>query len=466
LDLSPPSYDPRLDLSPFSQADHAFYREAILSKRREGFIWQKLRAPRSFDFQKTANKGYNEQLLMGRFALSDAEREAIITFVLGLVAEPPKEPYVFRPDARAKAVIEGRQVLDKYGCGQCHTLEMERWTIDYDPERFPAPPAMPEYDFLKPQVASERLAASQAADRRGLSRAELVGMPQWNAEGKLDQTEDEDGNLQYAFNLWEPAVIAGKVWPVAGAGVLVSPEQIVKQRLPRGGDFARLLYPVALAEAKAAGATASVVEAWGWVPPPLAGEGRRVQPAWLYEYLLDPTVIRPAAVLRMPKYNLSPAEAGRLADYFPAMDGVEFPYSSDARARTARAGPDTPEQAQRLDRAMRLVIDRTTYCSKCHLVGDSGPGGETRTVLAPNLERVAARIRPEYLRRWLANPKSILPYTAMPVNFPPEGLMGQEIYKGPSVEQLDAVMDLLLDYDGYLKRRVSVRKLIEAGGKK
>jgi hypothetical protein len=43
--------------------------------------------------------------------------------------------------------------------------------------------------------------------------------------------------------------------------------------------------------------------------------------------------------------------------------------------------------------------------------------------------------------------------------------MGQEIYPGSSMEQLDAVMDLLLDYDGYVKRRVSIRQWIEAGAK-
>jgi hypothetical protein len=188
------------------------------------------------------------------------------------------------------------------------------------------------------------------------------------------------------------------------------------------------------------------------VPPALAYEGRVVQPAWLYEYLLDPAVLRPAAVLRMPKFNLSPGESQRLVDYFAAVSGVEFPYTSDPRARSARRGPATPQESQRLQRAMRFLTDRTTYCAKCHLLGDFTPGGEIRTTLAPDLARVASRIRPEYLRRWLASPKSALPYTAMPVNFPPDQLMGQDLFPASSVEQLDAVMDLLLNYQGYKGR--------------
>ncbi len=448
-----------------SDTDRQFFLDAIRSKRREGFLWQKLRAPRSFDYKKTANKDFNEHLLMGRFSFTPAEREAIITFVLGLVAEPPAEKHLPQPDARRKAVIEGRKVLDKYACAQCHTLEMERWTIDYDPAKFPSPPVVVDLPFVKPQATPAQLVASQKTDRRGLCRVELVGMPRWNAEGKPEETEDEDGNPQYAFDLWEPAVIAGKVWPVGGASVLVSPGQIVRKRWPLGGDFARLLYPAAAAEAKAAGSTAGTLEAWGWVPPPLVHTGRKVQPAWLHDYLLEPSVIRPAAVLRMPKYNLSPAEAARLVDYFAATAGTDFPFDSDPRGRGARLATAQTEQPQPSDNAFRVITDRKTFCAKCHLVGDYGPGGETRTVLAPNLERVGRRIRPEYLHRWIANPKSVLPYTAMPVNFPVDQSLGQDLLPGSSPQQLDAVVGLLLDYDGYMKRRTPIRKLIESGGK-
>lgn len=446
--------------------DQGFYREAIRGGRREGFLWQKLRAPRSFDFRKAAEKPYNEHLLMGRFSLTEAEREAIMTFVLGLVADPPKPSYVYQPAGPTHAIVEGRKVLDRYACVQCHTMELERWTIEYDPARFPPPPPMPEHEFILPKIAEEQRAASLRVDRRGRSRVELVGMPQLDAQGKWEETEDDDGKPRYVFTLWEPAVIAGKVWPVGGAGVLVAPEQIVARRPPRGGDFARLLYPLALDEAKAAGSTAARSEAWGWVPPALVHEGRIVQPSWLYDYLLAPQVVRPASLLRMPKFTLSPAEARKLVDYFAASAGAEFPYSSGGRARSVALVASDRQRAERMDRAMRFVTDRTTYCAKCHLVGDFSPGGEIRTTLAPNLQDVAARIRPEYLRRWLASPKSVLPYTAMPVNFPPDQRLGQDIYPGTSVEQLDAVVELLLNYDEYMRSRVSIRQMIEAAERK
>jgi hypothetical protein len=107
------------------------------------------------------------------------------------------------------------------------------------------------------------------------------------------------------------------------------------------------------------------------------------------------------------------------------------------------------------------VLDRTTFCAKCHLVGDFSPGG-LWTALAPNLSETGRRLRPEHVRRWLADPRSVLPYTAMPAQFPPAGPpLGQDLFPGASREQLDAVVDLLLHYDQYWQQRNSVRRMME-----
>ena len=71
-------------------------------------------------------------------------------------------------------------------------------------------------------------------------------------------------------------------------------------------------------------------EAYGWLPPPLIGEGNKVQTAWLHDFLLDPYPIRPAVFLRMPKFNMSSAEATALANYFAAVDNADFPYVAAA----------------------------------------------------------------------------------------------------------------------------------------
>src|SRR5262249_49941712 len=63
--------------------------EKLLGHEREGFLWEKLHQPRSYDFKKTENKGYNDRLRMPQFPFKEDEIDAVMTFVLGLVSEPP-----------------------------------------------------------------------------------------------------------------------------------------------------------------------------------------------------------------------------------------------------------------------------------------------------------------------------------------------------------------------------------------
>ncbi len=166
---------------------HGFFMEALQGHRREGFLWQKLRGPRCFDYKKAQNLSYNEWLTMGRFGFTDEQIEAISTFVLGLVAEPPPRKFVYQPDTVHKALIDGRKVLDKYACAECHTIDMERWTFEFDPDEFDAPPPMEDYDFLRPYISPEELAASMRTDQRGLAHAEVTGMPLLDADGRSDR---------------------------------------------------------------------------------------------------------------------------------------------------------------------------------------------------------------------------------------------------------------------------------------
>jgi len=411
---------------------NAFYPEALAGRTREGFLWQKLRQPRSYDFKLVEQKRYTEWLTMGRFVLSDAQREAIAAFVLGLVADPPGDKYVCHPAGVDKAIVAGRQVLDKYACAECHTMRMEQWT--FTPE--------------------------------GGKPVEIVGMPRLTDTGAWVEDEDDDGQPLYFFSLWEPAGIAGRPWLVGGADVSVPKSRLRRRRAAWGGALTRQLYPTALAAARSAGFAAAESEAWGRLPPPLVAEGDKVQAAWLRQYLVRPQPIRPAAAMRMPRYNLSPAEAARLADYFAAaaLEAQGVPAGA-ARVKAGVAAPEVGELAaddappprwpDRWDDAMRILTDRKTFCAKCHGIGSSGPGGEPGTVAAPQLDEVYRRLRPGFIHRWLANPSSLLPFTVMPINFPASGdPIGQDLFPGSSQEQLGAVADLLVHYDEYLKRRL------------
>jgi hypothetical protein len=248
-----------------------------------------------------------------------------------------------------------------------------------------------------------------------------------------------------------------------------------------GGDLTRYLSTRVLELEREVNPNASGSEVYGWLPPPLIWEGKKVQTAWLHDFLLNPYPIRPAAFLRMPKFNMSGDEASALVNYFAAVDNASYPYEFASRRQTAEieskednyreklgepALPADADHAVRFDAALDIVTDGN-YCVKCHLVGDFAPPGNPRAK-APNLAEIYRRMRPEYLRDWIANPARILPYTSMPVNieYDPEkehmGGVKQELFKGTSVEQLDALVDLLMNYDQYSRSKLSVKPLIKA----
>ena len=69
-------------------------------------------------------------------------------------------------------------------------------------------------------------------------------------------------------------------------------------------------------------------KARNFLPPPLLREGERVQPEWLYRFLLHPQPIRSYTILRMPRFNMSAEEARALVDYFNGVSRLENPSAN------------------------------------------------------------------------------------------------------------------------------------------
>ncbi len=463
------------------QADnHEYFHHQLLHGTRDGFLWQKLREPRSYDFKKTETKSYNEWLRMPKFNFPKEEDdiEAVMTFVLGLVSEPPAPQYVYNPPPRQKAIVEGLQVLEKFNCAGCHVLRPEQLAVRFEPSRpgqsgrFPSPEAFRGYEFLRIDSTPADVEASLEADYDARTLAVLHGLPSLGAPDLKPYLVEEDGTvfepdpefpapaeLFRPFMLWRPALVDGQMHyvgqkPTNIPAWLIDP---AKSHPAWGGTAARLMMPLVYSITKPARGDLTGDGTWALVPPPLIGQGNKTQTAWLYDFLLDPHPIRPAAVLRMPKFNMSSDEARKLVAYFAAVDDVEHPYMFDQRTRSEHLISTEASRPDRLNDALKLTV---VVCKQCHLIGDFAPAGST-AAMAPNLERIHERLRPDYLRQWLAAPTSILPYTNMPSNFVRAELNNQAVYHGTSGEQLDAVVDLLLNYDQIMKERTTISKLVE-----
>ena len=472
-----------------------FYHHQLHAHNRTGFIYQKLREPRSYDYHKTDGIRYNDRLRMPQFPFSTADREAVITFVLGLVADPPRSKYLYQPNDRAKALIEGKQVIDKYNCAGCHVLEAEKWTLDMTEEQLGTlitqhVDLTKEYPFMVPEFPAEDVAASGTANVRDRTVATITGMPAVGNTGLPIATDAEFGDPldeylqdpfkltgigELQFQLWAPSPVNGGV-AVSGSNVSrIQPSSIANRVGSKGGVLSRYLLPYVTQRERLSNPQAKGSESWAWVAPPLVGQGAKVQNQWFHDFLLEPYKIRPATVLRMPKFNMSSEEATKIVNYFAARDNATYPYEYDHRvngdhlaaADAAYVGRNEGAQTgDRLADAMQIVVSQD-YCVKCHAVADYAPTG-TPKGLAPDLGLVHKRLRADYVKRWIAKPSTILPYTAMPIIVPYDStqeylgaVQTQKLFHGNSPETLDALVDLLMNFDNYAKERASITTLVD-----
>src|SRR5262249_20365996 len=118
-----------------------FYFDSLNHHGREGYLNQKLIEPRSYDFNRMLAWDDRARMPQFRFArskkkesesaeafaarsnLEEAEaREAVATFILGLVAEPVPTMNVNQPKGDRLAEVKGRQILEKYNCAGCHLI--------------------------------------------------------------------------------------------------------------------------------------------------------------------------------------------------------------------------------------------------------------------------------------------------------------------------------------------------------
>ena len=425
----------------------AFFVDQLNSHGRAGFLWQKLRDPRSYDYKKISTKGYDERLRMPKFPFNEKQIEAVATFVLGLVAEPPAEKYLYRPQGAAKSRIEGEKLLTKYNCVGCHVVELPE--IRYRANKTDELTATE----LQPAEYPEglKLLLQLKPPRNGKTSAKLVsGEPLISFHGttyQLPDPQDDPADREYSFDLWETLEVDQKVL-LPGTRMLV-PENKLEKIIPaRGGNFAEWLVDSLMK----ANPDNNRFLAWQMSPPPLYLEGMKVQTPWLYSFLRNPYRIRYTTVLRMPKFNMSHEEAQRLADYFSAADGSRYPYL-DIPQRD-------PDYLHAQDEKIKGNYNRETWkllnaplCIKCHSVGGREFQGSDpkKDIRGPNLDAVADRLRPDWTMLWLYKPQWVTPYTSMPQPFPKNQKQFEEILQGDGLLQTTGARDALMNYHRLLE---------------
>jgi cbb3-type cytochrome oxidase cytochrome c subunit len=260
-----------------------------------------------------------------------AAREAVMTFILGLTAEGSPAKYLPHPNTDRLAEIKGRQVLDKYNCAGCHQIRPGVLDFKLTPESLDSMKAAHEKyqkidaktDFFVPNHNAWEGPAPTSSDR-------MMAF-----FGSLRTGRNEDTNAdEHIIRLSEALRFTGADGVQRDVPsmmeVAVQSKDVLSQAPSFGGTFANLMVETYLPKKNAELFKldrGDNNQARSIVPPPLIREGERVQPNWLYGFLLNPEPVRPTSfmLLRMPKFNMSGEEARGIVDYFTAASRLGNP---------------------------------------------------------------------------------------------------------------------------------------------
>jgi len=174
----------------------------------------------------------------------------------------------------------------------------------------------------------------------------------------------------------------------------------------------------------------------GLAPPPLEGEGAKVQEIWLYHFLKEPTTIRPWLTYRMPTFGFRHAELQTLIKYFSNLAHQEIFFGEIKTKPRRRPSPEMLAAGKKL-------FD-TFQCAKCHEPKKASALGAS--FLAPDLTLAKERLKPPWIIEWLKDPQALQPGTMMPAFFPGGQSPSPDILEGDSAKQIQAIRDYLLEY--------------------
>lgn len=157
-------------------------------------------------------------------------------------------------------------------------------------------------------------------------------------------------------------------------------------------------------------------------PPSLVGAGYRLRPDFLADFLRDPALgggtARPRSVrrhldVRMPSFRLTDDEIAKLVRFFEALAGQPAVYQHKA------PGPVSAKED-----AAAVAIWKAMNCLQCHTVGDTPITADTK---APDFLYAKRRLRPEWMARWIPDPKLMQPRTTMTTNFKRERTIDRDL---------------------------------------
>jgi len=139
----------------------------------------------------------------------------------------------------------------------------------------------------------------------------------------------------------------------------------------------------------------------GDMAPDLTWEGSSVQRRWLVSFMKNPNTLRPALIRRMPRFNVTDAEAETIADYIMTV------YHTPAFDRDAL----DPARFSAADVELGKQLFYSKYaCQACHIFDPQNDKG----YIGPTLTQVGTRLNAAWIFHWLKDPRGLRPGTIEP----------------------------------------------------
>ena len=184
------------------------------------------------------------------------------------------------------------------------------------------------------------------------------------------------------------------------------------------------------------GAIQKYIKAKFMYPPPLERGnyhvGERIKSSWIFSFLKQPNKVRTWLKVKMPTFNFSDGEVMALTSYFEALvpSGKNVQYESGLNI-------EKPQESINTGVKMANYMD----CGNCHDEGNKGI----------DFSIASARLRHEWIPKWLKNTRDLIPETKMPSHWPRKGgeyIISSKFSELEQVENgnIDRQVDRLSDY--------------------
>ena len=326
---------------------------------REGWLMQKLHAPRSFDQQKVKNP--TEKLRMPWFRFAEDEVQALATFVVGLVDdEVQRADMVPTPDKLA--MDTGKRAVRQKNCMACHQLEPGRatyededgqvHTIAADLLPFEDSPTPPLFDLAIVRDDAEYFEVDEIGLRVlgpepdiGMDVGDRVFVP----VDKLIGLEPARGGdfvpvvTDYYYNGIELFDEEAEDEDEAYSNVTADPdgeyrvEDVDGQFRDHSGEPYDKIR-------------------WTFAPPVLWDEGDKINRDWFYRFLGDIVPLRHQIRTRMPSFHYDEGEKAAIADYF-AHDAKQRWFQTYARRLRLHLAMTLDEMSESSGLDARILAD-------------------------------------------------------------------------------------------------------------